>query len=110
MGLHVFGLEADVAVADANLADPVDIRRLFARAKEAFGTVDILVNNAAIAPGEQDNLETMWDAVLSLNLKAAKLMSDASIRSAPYRSGSQGRRQRRVHGFTDEVLVKRQRP
>jgi NAD(P)-dependent dehydrogenase (short-subunit alcohol dehydrogenase family) len=45
----------------------------------AFGTVDILVNNAAIAPGEQENLETMWDAVLSLNLKAAKLMSDAVL-------------------------------
>jgi 3-oxoacyl-[acyl-carrier protein] reductase len=32
----------------ANLADPADIRRLFARAKEAFGTVDILVNNAGV--------------------------------------------------------------
>src|SRR5262245_57106557 len=32
----------------ASLADPADIRRLFARAKEAFGKVDILVNNAGI--------------------------------------------------------------
>jgi 3-oxoacyl-[acyl-carrier protein] reductase len=32
----------------ANLADPADVRRLFARAKEAFGRVDILVNNAGV--------------------------------------------------------------
>lgn len=48
-------------------------------ALDAFGTVDILVNNAAIAPGEQDNTEELWDRILALNLKAAKLMSDATV-------------------------------
>src|SRR3954454_2758974 len=32
----------------ANLANQADIRRLFARAREAFGKVDILVNNAGV--------------------------------------------------------------
>ena len=44
-----------------------------------LGPADILVNNAAIAPGEQDNLESMWDDILAINLKGAKLMSDAVL-------------------------------
>ena len=44
----------------ANVANPADIRRLFAEAKKAFGRLDILVNNAGIyefAPLEQINPE-----------------------------------------------------
>ncbi|MDO8776548.1 MAG: SDR family oxidoreductase [Burkholderiaceae bacterium] len=44
-----------------------------------FGRIDVLVNNAAIAPGEQENTEALWDRILDLNLKAAKLMSDAVL-------------------------------
>src|SRR5438874_2766343 len=32
----------------ANLAKPADIKRLFAEAKQAFGRLDVLVNNAGI--------------------------------------------------------------
>jgi 3-oxoacyl-[acyl-carrier protein] reductase len=32
----------------ANVANPADIRRLFAAAKEAFGRLDVLINNAGI--------------------------------------------------------------
>jgi NAD(P)-dependent dehydrogenase (short-subunit alcohol dehydrogenase family) len=66
--VHIADITKASSCADAVLA-----------AIAAFRTVDILVNNAAIAPGEQENLETMWDAILSLNLKAAKLMSDAVL-------------------------------
>lgn len=45
----------------------------------SFGSIDILVNNAAIAPGEQANTEQLWDSILLLNLKAAKLMTDAVV-------------------------------
>lgn len=45
----------------------------------AFGGIDILVNNAAIALGEQDNSEELWDRILTINLKAAKFMSDAVV-------------------------------
>jgi NAD(P)-dependent dehydrogenase (short-subunit alcohol dehydrogenase family) len=48
-------------------------------AEKAFGRVDILVNNAAIAPGEQENLESIWDRILEINLKGAKLMTDAVL-------------------------------
>lgn len=50
-----------------------------ARATANLGAPHILVNNAAIAPGEQDNLESMWDSILDINLKGAKLMSDAVL-------------------------------
>lgn len=57
-----------------------DCHAAVAAAVAAFGgSVDILVNNAAIAPGEQDNLESMWDDILRINLKGAKLMSDAVL-------------------------------
>lgn len=45
-----------------------------------FGSLDVLVNNAAIAPAEQnDNSDEMWQRVLDINLRGAKLMSDAAI-------------------------------
>ena len=46
---------------------------------KTFGRIDALVNNAAIAPGEQENSEALWDRILTLNLKAAKFMSDAVL-------------------------------
>lgn len=48
-------------------------------ALRTYGRIDVLVNNAAIAPGEQENTEALWDRILDLNLKAAKLMSDAVV-------------------------------
>src|SRR5215510_10771642 len=45
---EITGKGGKAVAVQANLADPADIRRLFARAKEAFGTVDILVNNAGV--------------------------------------------------------------
>ncbi|HEX4061335.1 MAG TPA: SDR family oxidoreductase [Streptosporangiaceae bacterium] len=62
----------DITVA-ANCRAAADV------ALDTFGSVDVLVNNAAIAPGEQANTEELWDTILSLNLKAAKLMTDAVL-------------------------------
>jgi 3-hydroxybutyrate dehydrogenase len=64
--------EVKVHYHDADLADPAQIRRLFALAIEAFCHVDILVNNAGIQhvapivsfPDER------WDRVLAVNLSA----------------------------------------
>ncbi len=71
------GGTAIVAVTDITKAD--QCAAAIRRAIEAFGTVDILVNNAAIAPGEQENLEPLWDRIMDINLKGAKLMSDAVL-------------------------------
>jgi NAD(P)-dependent dehydrogenase (short-subunit alcohol dehydrogenase family) len=71
------GGSAVIALADITKAHTC--RAVADVALSAYGRVDILVNNAAIAPGEQENLESMWDSIIDINLKGAKLMSDAVL-------------------------------
>ncbi len=73
--IRELGGEAIVVVADITSAEAC--AEIVRQAEAACGVVDILVNNAAIAPGEQDNSEQLWDRILDINLKGAKLMSDA---------------------------------
>ena len=57
----------------ADLRQPADIERLVAAASDAFGTVDILVNNAVVrytAPVEDFRPEH-WDEGLAVNVSAA---------------------------------------
>ena len=66
----------------ADVSQSAEVARLVAQAEEAFGGVDVLVNNAGIA---RDNLllrltEEDWDAVLATNLKSAYLCSRAVVR------------------------------
>jgi 3-oxoacyl-[acyl-carrier protein] reductase len=68
-------LATDVAVA-------ADVERLFDEAANAFGRVDILINNAGIT---RDGLlmrmkEEDWDAVLNTNLKGAFLCCKAAAK------------------------------
>jgi NAD(P)-dependent dehydrogenase (short-subunit alcohol dehydrogenase family) len=77
-GRRVFTALLDIRVA-AEVNDAV------ARALEAFGRIDILVNNAAAPPGEDrvpvvDMSEQAWDTVLDTNLKGAFLVSKAVAR------------------------------
>jgi 3-oxoacyl-[acyl-carrier protein] reductase len=70
-----------LAVA-ADVSQSAEVERLFAAAAEAYGGVDVLVNNAGIA---RDNLlprmsEDDWDAVLDTNLKSAYLCSRTAVR------------------------------
>ena len=58
-----------IAVVPADLADPASVPMLFDRAREAFGDVDILVNNAAVdepdtlrCDGHGKEAATAWDA------------------------------------------------
>lgn len=71
------GGTAIIAVTD--ITKSLQCRAAVDAAIGRFGGVDILINNAAIAPGEQQNLEEMWDSILSINLKGAKLMCDAVL-------------------------------
>ena len=66
----------------ANVTDADDVAALIDKTKEAFGSVDIVVNNAGIT---RDTLmmrmdEKDWDMVLDINLKGAFLVTKAATR------------------------------
>ena len=86
-------LEAVVAQAGAggqralavptDVSDPASVRALFARAKEAFGRLDLLFNNAGVgAPGV--NLEDLsyeqWKTVVDINLTGVFLCTQEAFR------------------------------
>jgi NAD(P)-dependent dehydrogenase (short-subunit alcohol dehydrogenase family) len=68
---------AEVMIAD--ITDDSACRAAAALTAQLFGGVDILVNNAAIAPGEQENLRSAWDEIMAINVRGAKWMSDAVL-------------------------------
>ncbi|AFJ48170.1 3-oxoacyl-ACP reductase FabG [Shimwellia blattae] len=66
-----------------NISDKAQVDTLFARAQEAFGPVDVLVNNAGINRDAMLHKLTLadWDAVIDINLKGTFLcMQQAAIR------------------------------
>jgi 3-hydroxybutyrate dehydrogenase len=71
------GLEADYGITArydrANMTKPDEIEGMIINARESFGSVDIIVNNAGIqhvAPVDEFPVEK-WDAILSINLSSA---------------------------------------
>ena len=60
-----------------------DVEQLYARAKQAFGLVNVLYNNAGISPGEDDGVvntpDTVWDLVLDVNVKGVARCCRAGI-------------------------------
>jgi 3-oxoacyl-[acyl-carrier protein] reductase len=75
------GARAEVVVVD--VAEEPGARLAVERAVQRFGTVDVLVNNAGVAPPESsdswDAPEESWDRVLRINLKSVYLCSRAVI-------------------------------
>ena len=70
-------IEADFGVralhSGADMAKPGEIAAMIAEAEAAFGSVDVLVNNAGIqfvSPVEDFPVER-WDAILAINLSSA---------------------------------------
>lgn len=65
--------------ADVSRAD--EVARLVERARDAFGVIDILINNAGIAtPAAIDRLtEADWTATIDTNLKSAFLVTQAAL-------------------------------
>src|SRR5437870_12414089 len=57
----------------ANLARPAEVEAMMAAAAQAFGSVDILVNNAVVrhAAPIQELSPAEWDEALAVNLSAA---------------------------------------
>ena len=80
-GAKVIALDIDgEAVAiEADVSDPEQIEAVAARAQEAFGGTDILVNTAALYPlgpwHEADAAE--WDAVFATNVRGYFLLAKA---------------------------------
>ncbi|MGD0361320.1 MAG: SDR family oxidoreductase [Bryobacteraceae bacterium] len=92
-GRRVEALEQTAAMARAgggrmlavptDVGDPQAVRALFAAAREAFGRLDLLFNNAGMgAPGipMEDLTYAQWSAVLSVNLTGAFLCAQEAIR------------------------------
>jgi NAD(P)-dependent dehydrogenase (short-subunit alcohol dehydrogenase family) len=81
-GAKVAGVDlSDEAVGDltiqADVTDPEQVEGMYARAREEFGKIDVLFNNAGIAPDDDasilDTSVEAWDKVQSVNLKSVFL-------------------------------------
>jgi glucose 1-dehydrogenase len=84
--------------AEADVASRQDCDRLVALAVERSGSLDVLVNNAAVAgPRPKPLLETGdddFDAILAVNLRGPFLLCRAAVRqmlTQPPRDGTRGR-------------------
>jgi NAD(P)-dependent dehydrogenase (short-subunit alcohol dehydrogenase family) len=66
-----------------DVADPASVRALFAAARDAFGRIDVLFNNAGIAtrgvPLEELTVE-QWKSVVDVNLTGAFLCTQQAFR------------------------------
>jgi 3-hydroxybutyrate dehydrogenase len=74
-----FGVKAQHSSAD--MTKPAEIVDMIRTAEQAFGSVDVLVNNAGIqhvAPIEEFPIDK-WDAIIAINLSAAFHASRAAI-------------------------------
>ena len=60
----------------ADLSDGAQVERLAREAEDAFGAIDVLVNNASVFPAErlEETDEALWDHTLAVNLKAPFLL------------------------------------
>ena len=70
-------------VAPADVTDPVSVRALFAKAKETFGRLDVLFNNAGIgAPALllEDLSYEQWKSVVDTNLTGAFLCTQEAFK------------------------------
>jgi NAD(P)-dependent dehydrogenase (short-subunit alcohol dehydrogenase family) len=76
-------LGARTLAVPADVGDPVAVRALFAKAKEAFGRLDLLFNNAGTG-GPPKLLEELtyeqWNAVVSTNLTGAFLCTQEAFK------------------------------
>jgi len=74
----------DAIAIQADSSDPVAIKELFAKSVEAFGTVDVLINNAGIT---RDGLvmrmkPTAWQEVIDVNLSGVFYCTQAFFKLA----------------------------
>ena len=72
-GIREAGGSAIFVKADVSKED--DVKHLVARGIDAFGSIDVLYNNAGIMPtddgGVTDLSEAVWDRIMDVNLKSS---------------------------------------
>jgi NAD(P)-dependent dehydrogenase (short-subunit alcohol dehydrogenase family) len=77
LGRRALAVQADVAIA-------ADRARLLEKTQLAFGRLDLLVNNAAVAPSVRADLleagEESFDAIIAANLKGPFFLAQAAAR------------------------------
>ena len=70
------GAVGDLAI-QADVTDPQQVEDMYTRAREEFGKIDVLFNNAGISPDDDasilDTSVESWDRVQSVNLKSVFL-------------------------------------
>jgi 3-oxoacyl-[acyl-carrier protein] reductase len=74
-----FGVKALVIMGD--IGKPEECKRIAGEAIEAFGTIDALLNNAALRPNKPflEMTDAEWDRVISVDLNAAIWLSRACL-------------------------------
>ena len=77
------GAGARALAVPTDVSDPQSVRALFAKAKDAFGRLDVLFNNAGIgAPGVpmEDLTFEQWKSVVDINLTGVFLCTQEAIK------------------------------
>jgi 2-deoxy-D-gluconate 3-dehydrogenase len=76
------GGDSKVQAIHANVANPADAAKIVQTTVEAFGSVDIIVNNAGIYPSSAvvELRENIWDKVIDTNLKGVFFCSQAAAK------------------------------
>jgi 3-oxoacyl-[acyl-carrier protein] reductase len=79
---EVTAMGRQVAVLQADLADPHAPAAVFAEARKRLGQVDVLVNNAAETAviGIDHITADQWDRLLAVNLRAPFLLAQLALR------------------------------
>lgn len=76
-----YGVRAVAVVAD--VSKQTEVKEMFDRLTEGFGTIDVLVNNAGVSSVMMlcDTTDEEWDRVVDINLKGAFLCSKEAMKN-----------------------------
>lgn len=91
----------------AHIGRMEDIANVVAKAKETYGKIDILVNNAATNPtmdAALDASDRAWDSVMNLNLKGLFFLSQAVAKVMKEHGGGVIINVSSVAGVTPDIL------
>ncbi|HTY68321.1 MAG TPA: SDR family oxidoreductase [Alphaproteobacteria bacterium] len=83
----------EVLAAPTDVTKEAEVAALFAKTREAYGRVDIVVNNAGVAAGRPIDEMTLeyWNDVVDVNLTAAFLVSREAVKTMKAQSPQGGR-------------------